>query len=64
MRSERPYKGAYSHEEALKIIFEGDGRTSPSHFDPRLLYIFKEKEEEINQIWEEINQRSEQTMKM
>ena len=57
LRSERPYKKALSHEEALKIILEGDGRTQPEHFDPRLLEILRENSEEIKRIWEEINNR-------
>lgn len=57
LRSERPYKRALSHEEALKIILEGDGRTKPEHFDPKLLEILKENSEEIKHVWEEINNR-------
>jgi putative two-component system response regulator len=34
--SVRPYKGAYTHEEAVKIISEGNG----SQFDPALVEIF------------------------
>ncbi len=57
LRSERPYKRALSHEEALKIILEGDGRTKPEHFDPRLLEILRENSDEIKDLWEEINNR-------
>ncbi|MCL2197060.1 MAG: response regulator [Treponema sp.] len=34
--SVRPYKGAYSHEDAVRIISEGNG----THFDPSLIEIF------------------------
>ncbi len=53
LRSVRPYKSALSHEEALKIILEGDDRVSPKHFDPRVLDIFKRKADEIRKIYED-----------
>ena len=34
--SERPYKKAFTHEQAVKIIVEGSG----SHFDPALVDVF------------------------
>jgi putative two-component system response regulator len=36
LRSDRPYKGAYSHEEAVQIISAGSG----THFDPALVDLF------------------------
>lgn len=45
--SNRPYKQAYSKEKALKIIFEGDGRVNPNHFDPKVLEAFKEIAKEL-----------------
>lgn len=55
LRSQRPYKRALSHEEALEIITKGDGRTRPEHFDPVLLKIFVENSDYIKNLWDELN---------
>jgi len=40
LRTERPYKKAFSHEESMKILLEGDNKTSPEQFDPEVLKVF------------------------
>jgi len=44
--SERPYKKAFSHEEAVKIISEGKG----THFDPVLVELFLSVSDHLNKV--------------
>jgi len=55
LRSKRPYKDGMSHDEALKIITEGDDRLSKEHFDPNLLELFLEHSEEVENVFEKIS---------
>jgi putative two-component system response regulator len=43
LTNDRPYKKAFTHEEAVKIISEGSGK----HFDPLLCDIFMQHEKEF-----------------
>lgn len=43
LRSSRPYKKAFSHQESLRIIQEGSG----THFDPELVQAFTAIEDRI-----------------
>ena len=52
LRSSRPYKRGFTHEEAMSIILEGDGRTSPAHFDPIVLEAFRHVHEEMREAYD------------
>ncbi|GAB4277639.1 MAG: HD domain-containing protein [Deferrisomatales bacterium] len=55
LRSERPYKPALSHEEACRILLQGDARTDPSkHFDPEILQAFRDHHGDFQRIHAEI----------
>ncbi len=40
LTSKRCYKEPISHEAAVKVILNGDGRTRPEHFCPKVLEVF------------------------
>ncbi len=46
LTSQRRYKPAFSHEDAVKIIVEGKG----THFDPDLVDVFLEVDTEFRSI--------------
>jgi len=48
LRSPRSYRPAFSHEESMEIILQGDNRIKPSNFDPQVLEAFLKHEKEIS----------------
>ena len=65
LTSERPYKKAFSHQQAVEIITVGDGRVMPGHFAPVVLEAFKQAEKQIDEYRSSAHERrnSEQTEK-
>ena len=51
LRTERPYKVPMDHRQACQVIFDGDGRTRPDHFDPKVLNAFRQSHETFNEIY-------------
>jgi len=52
LRSKRPYKPALDHLKTVDIIWRGDGRTQPEHFDPDVLAAFKGNDPTFRNIFE------------
>ena len=52
LRSERPYKKGFPHEQAVHILTIGDERIDPrGHFDPKLIELFATHHLEFDRIW-------------
>lgn len=47
LRSDRPYKDAQDHDQAMARILIGDGRIGPRQFDPQTLEALRRREAEI-----------------
>lgn len=51
LRSNRPYRRGFSHEDAFRIITEGDGRIMPQDFDPEVLSVFRKFQKDFEMIF-------------
>lgn len=56
LRSTRPYKKAFTHDVAFGIITKGDDRLQPGWFDPRVLAVFVDIHQEIQDIFNRIKE--------
>lgn len=52
LRSSRVYKQEFDHAKSCDIILNGDGRTLPEHFDPKVLTAFDEIKDDFARIYE------------
>ncbi len=52
LRSRRVYKEPYGHEKACHIIFHGDDKTRPEHFDPEMLRTFRKIAGDFEEIFD------------
>jgi putative two-component system response regulator len=54
LRTRRPYKKPFTHDDAMTILRDGDDRTRPSHFDPEIRDAFLRCEARMEEIYREI----------
>ncbi len=52
LRNSRVYKPAFDHDKTCDIILNGDNRTMPQHFDPRIMAAFREIKDDFAEIFE------------
>lgn len=60
LRSRRPYKDGYDHQKVFRIMTEGDGKSMPNHFDPKILEIFKDTHKIFQEIFDANNNLNSQ----
>jgi len=55
LRSTRPYKEGFGHEDAVRILVEGDDRHEPEgHLDPELMRLVATHHEGLAAIWDRL----------
>ncbi len=54
LRSERPYKAAFSHKRSMEIIFAKEGHVQSGHFNPELLDLFHREAGAFEKIYENL----------
>jgi putative two-component system response regulator len=59
LRSQRPYKPAFSHIKTLDIMLNGNERTKPTHFDPILLEAFREMHPQFDEIYSTVKSEND-----
>jgi putative two-component system response regulator len=52
VRQDRPYARGRDHDDAMRIIVQGDGRTLPQHFDPRVHAAFQQVSDHARSLFE------------
>jgi len=54
LRTSRPYKKPFSHDEAVRIMTFSDERVKPDHFNPVLLDLFQKEANVFEEIYENL----------
>lgn len=62
LRSQRPYKPSFSHKKTCDLMWNGNDRTKPSHFDPQLLGAFREIHLEFDLIYSRVIEESQKSV--
>jgi len=54
LRSQRPYKPAFSRKKARDIILTGDPKVEPTYFDPQILEAFSQHDQDFDDIHQQL----------
>lgn len=53
LRNRKIYRPSFDHYTSCRIIMEGDNRTMPYHFDPRILTAFRTAAPRLQEVYEQ-----------